>query len=311
VYVEAKIVAVTADDRLRLAFENQLINANGTGGVLNTNFGLGSFASGATQPLLQQKTVSASLSGFTAAVIRSDQVPIVMRALANETDSRIVASPQLLVDDNEEAEVTSVDSQPVPTRIVRDGGSDSGNDVVTSDREVEAGTTLKVTPQISDGGSLKLKYEIELSSFTGEGTNDLPPPRQVNTVKSESVTVPHDSTVVVGGLVVDQKTKSVAKVPLLGDIPLFGLLFQDRNTGNRQTVLYIFLTPKILRDENFQDARLLTKGPQSRAGLPEDIPVMMPTTVEIITQEDLEARFGPAEVVEPAAEETPAQSGGR
>jgi type II secretory pathway component GspD/PulD (secretin) len=199
----------------------------------------------------------------------------------------------------------------VPTRIVRDGGSDSGNDVVTSDREVEAGTTLKVTPQISDGGSLKLKYEIELSSFTGEGTNDLPPPRQVNTVKSESVTVPHDSTVVVGGLVVDQKTKSVAKVPLLGDIPLFGLLFQDRNTGNRQTVLYIFLTPKILRDENFQDARLLTKGPQSRAGLPEDIPVMMPTTVEIITQEDLEASFGPAEVVEPAAEETPAQSGGR
>ncbi|MFN9992298.1 MAG: secretin N-terminal domain-containing protein [Phycisphaerales bacterium] len=159
VYVEAKIVAVTADDRLRLAFENQLINANGTGGVLNSNFGLGSLT-GTTaqpQPLLAQKLVSGALTGFTAAVIKNDQVPIVMRALANETDSRIVASPQLLVDDNEEAEVTSVDSQPVPTRIVRDSGSSTGNDVVTSDREIEAGTTLKVTPQISDGGSLRLK----------------------------------------------------------------------------------------------------------------------------------------------------------
>jgi type II secretory pathway component GspD/PulD (secretin) len=293
VYVEAKIVAVTADDRLRLAFETQLTNANGAGGVLNTNFGLGSFADG-DQPLLTPKSVTPSLSGFTAAVIRSDYVPFVMRALGNETDSRIIASPQLLVDDNEEAEVTSVDSQPVPTRIVRDsGGSGNNNDVVTSDREVEAGTTLKVTPQISEGGYLRLKYEIELSSFTGEGTADLPPPRQVNTISSESVTVPHDSTVVVGGLVVNTKTKSVAKVPLLGDIPLFGLLFQDRSTGSRQTVLYIFLTPKILRDPNFLDAYLLTKGPQSRVELDPDIPVMMPTTVEIMTPEELESKYGP------------------
>jgi type II secretion system protein D len=321
VYVEAKIVAVTADDRLRLAFENQLINANGTGGVLNSNFGLGT-VTGSTakpQPLLAQKLVSGALTGFTAAVIRNDQVPVVMRALANETDSRIVASPQLLVDDNEEAEVTSVDSQPVPTRIVRDSGSSTGNDVVTSDREIEAGTTLKVTPQISDGGSLRLKYEIELSSFTGEGTNDLPPPRQRNNVKSESITVPHDATVVVGGLVVDSKTKSIAKVPLLGDIPLFGALFQDRNKGNRQTVLYIFLTPRILRDENFQDALLLTKGPQARAGIDPDIPPMVPTSVEIISQEQLEAMFGESPKQEPQNEqpaspsttESTPESGGR
>jgi hypothetical protein len=105
--------------------------------------------------------------------------------------------------------------------------------------------------------------------------------------------VPHDSTVVVGGLVVNTKTKSVAKVPLLGDIPLFGLLFQDRSTGSRQTVLYIFLTPKILRDPNFLDAYLLTKGPQSRVELDPDIPVMMPTTVEIMTPEELESKYGP------------------
>lgn len=277
VYVEARIVAVTADDRLRLAFETQLINASGTGGVLNTNFGLGSFASG--QPINTPKLVPGGLSGLTAAIIKSDQVPIIMNALANETDSRIVSTPQLLVDDNEEAEVVSVDTQPVATISRGTGGQ---GDIITSDREVEAGTRLTVTPQISEGGYLRLKYEIELSSFTGEARENLPPPTQRNTLKAESITVPSDSTVVVGGLVVDADTNTVVKVPLLGDIPLLGLLFSDTRTGDRSTRIYVFLTPRILREPNFADLRLLTRGPSRAAGVPGEIPDMRPTRIDVI-----------------------------
>lgn len=280
VYVEAKIVAVNADDRLRTAFETQLINANATGGVFTQSFGLANYGSGSN--ITTRPTVNA-LTGFTAAIIRNDMVPVVMTALANETDSRIISNPQLLVDDNEEAEVVSLDQQPTST-ISR--GTTGQSDLVTAGDYAQAGTTLRVTPQISDGGYMRLKYEIQLSSFTGEGQvvggTTLPPPRQENTIKSNSITVPSDSTVVVGGLVVDSKTKTVAKIPLLGDIPLLGLLFQDRSTGDRKTVLYVFLTPRVLRDPTFQDLKLLTRGPRATVGLPEDTPPLAPSKMEIV-----------------------------
>jgi type II secretion system protein D len=298
VYIEARIVAVTADDRLRVSFENQLINANGSGGVLNSNFGLGSLPT-TGQPLLGQKLVSGGLSGFTAAVIRSDQVPIVMRALANETDSRIISTPQLLVDDNTEATVASIDKIPVQS-ISR--GDNNDRDTITFDRSEEAGTTLTVKPQIADAGYLRLEYELELSSFTSEGSATQPPSSQVNTLSSESITVPDDSTVVVGGLVLDANNRTTARIPLLGKIPLLGALFGDTNKGDRQTVLYVFLTPRILRDPNFADLRLLTKGPTERAKLPspENLPPLTPRMMEIISTSKGEVFSQPARVPGPA-----------
>lgn len=280
VYIEAKIVAVTTDDKLRTAFESQLINAAGTGGVFTQSFGLASYAAGG---ILAPPTVN-PFTGFTGAVIRNDMVPIVMTALANETDSRIISNPQLLVDDNEEAEVVSIDTQ--PTTTISRGSTGGSGDIVTQGEAAEAGTTLHVKPQISGGGHLRLEYNITLSSFTGQGEivggTRLSPPTQVNTITASSVTIPSDYTIVVGGLVVDSKSKTIAKIPFLGDIPLLGLLFQDRSTGNRKTVLYVFLTPKILRDPTFNDLKLLTRGPQDRVNLDLDVPDLVPSTAEIV-----------------------------
>ncbi|MDX2147791.1 MAG: secretin N-terminal domain-containing protein [Planctomycetota bacterium] len=279
VYIEAMIVALTADDTTRLAFETQLINANGTGGVINTNFGLSSFPTPGS--LTTRKVPSTGLAGFTGAVIKSDQVPIIINAIKRETDSRIISTPQLLVDDNEEAEVVSVNTEPIPQ--VNRGTSGQG-DIITSGGEAEAGTTLRVTPQISEGGYLRLKYEIELSSFTGESQNNLPPPAQRNNIKADSVTVPSDSTIVVGGLVLDSNTRSIAKVPLLGDIPLIGLLFQDRNIGKNNTTLYVFLKPRIMRDQYFRDSKLNTRGPFAASGMKDPLePPLKATYIEIVT----------------------------
>ncbi len=279
VYVEAKIVAVTADDRLRLAFEQQLINAQGTGGVLNTNFGLGSITGALTDP----KTVSTGLGGFTAAIIKSDQVPIAMTALANNSDTRVIANPQLLVDDNEEAEVVSLDRQPTST-ISR--GTSGQQDIVTAGEYAEAGTTLRVTPQISSGGYLRLKYDIELSSFTGEGVvvggTTLPPPQQKNNIKSASITIPSNFTVVVGGIVVDTNSKTIAKIPLLGDIPILGYLFGDHRDRDSKTVLYVFLTPRILRDPTFQDLAILSEGPQKAVLLEQEELRLTPASIDLV-----------------------------
>lgn len=277
VYIQAKIVAVTMSEDFRLAFETQLVNANGTGGAFNTNFGL--TGAGSSTSITTPKPVSQGLPGFTFALLKSDQVPIVMTALQKNVDTKILSQPQLLVDDNEEASIASVDQQPTTTTSLGDSGS---RDVTSFGEYVEAGTTFTVTPQISSGGYLRMEYEIKLSSFTGTGTNGVPPPKQENTVKSKSITVPTGTTVVIGGLEVSTKGNTVVKVPLLGDIPLLGLLFSDTNKNDRKTMLYIFLTPTIMDDPNFDSLRLLTRGPQAASGLKSDEPSMTPSTIEFV-----------------------------
>jgi type II secretory pathway component GspD/PulD (secretin) len=276
VYVEAKIVVVNWTDDLRLAFETQLINAGGKGGVLNTNFGLSSFGTGGA--ITTAKTVSTALGGFTGALINSDYVPIIMTALQREVDGRILATPQLLMDDNEESKLVSVDQQPTTVTTLTTGN----NQVPTTSfgNYVDAGTELTITPQISDGGYLRMKYHIKLSSFTGTGTNGVPPPRQENTLDSESVTVPSDMTIILGGLTLDQKGRTQVKIPLIGDIPILGQLFKDDNRNDRKTTLYVFLTPRIMRDPNFLDLRLKTRGPRSNAMLADDFPPLTPTMID-------------------------------
>lgn len=274
VYIETRIVAVTWSDDLRIAFENQLINANGTGGLLNTNFGLSSFGTNGT--LKQPKSVATGLGGATLALIKSDQVPIIMTALAKETDSRIVSSPQILVDDNEEASIDSVDKVPYAQT------NQSTSTTTTSlGGTSEAGTKLKVKPQISEGGYLRMKYEAELSSFTGAATQGLPPPSQNNNVKADAVTVPSDFTIVVGGLTYDSTTKNYDRVPFIGDIPLLGRLFGDTKDNKRKTTLYIFMTPRIMRDPNFMDMKLMTEGPQAKSNIPKHLPDLRPSSIEM------------------------------
>ncbi len=273
VYLECKIIAVSWSDDLRVAFETQLINANGTGGLLQTNFGLTTIG----DDILQARTVRPNLQGFTSAIIKSEYVPIVMTALQTKADTRILSSPALLVDDNESAEIATVEQQPYSTTQVTTGSPNT----TSFGGYAEAGTTLSIKPHIAEDGYLRLFYDAELSTFTGNGTNGLPPPKQTNNIGSDSITLPSDTTVIVGGINIDTKRTTRIQVPLLGDIPLIGHLFQDYNDTDRITTLYIFITPRILRDTNFADLRLLTEGPQAKSKLAPDVPDLEPTAIDI------------------------------
>jgi type II secretory pathway component GspD/PulD (secretin) len=274
VFVKAQIVAVTASDRFRLAFETQLINANGEGGVVNTNFGLTNVPAGGGN-ILDPKVVGLGLSGITGAVILNDYVPIVINALQRDVDARVVATPQLLVDDNEEASITSIEIQ--PTQVVSQGGDTT---VTGTGEPAEAGTTLTITPHISDG-YIHAEIEITLSNFIGEPTSDgLPPPSQERTLTAGSVTIPNGMTIVVGGLTFENISDTILKVPLLGDIPLIKYLFRDTSKNSDRTTLYVFLTPQIMRDPNFVDLALISKGPQAAAEINPDIPELHPQIID-------------------------------
>ena len=126
------------------------------------------------------------MPALTAAVINSKYVPVIITALQNNTNGRVLATPQLLVDANEEAEVSSVNR--VPTQVTT---QTAGAPNVTSvGPDAEAGTRLTVTPNISES-AVKLAIDIEQSTFIGSPASaGLPPPSLVNNISSASVTIP-------------------------------------------------------------------------------------------------------------------------
>ena len=276
VYIEAKIVSVTANEDFRLAFEYQLINAGGAGGAFNFNSGLGTFGEDGT--FLDPKQVNTGLPALTAAIINSDYVPIIINALQRDVNARVLATPQLLVDDNEPAQVASVEVQ--QSRVVQVNTGSPNTE--TAGAPQEAGTTLEVTPHISRGGYVRLEYKIEQSRFLGPSLDGIPADQLRNSISGDSVTVPQDTTVVVGGLRLSSSGDTIVKIPLLGDIPLIGHLFRDTNKNDRSTILYVFLTPRILQEPTIQDLTLLTRGPQAEVNEVQMIPMLEPLLIEVV-----------------------------
>lgn len=269
VYINAKIVAVTASDDFQLAFETQLTNLFGEGIDINTAFGLSTLSNISTA-----KTVATGLTGLTAAVVKSNYVPIIIHALETTTDTRILSSPSLMVNDNEKAKIERVDQQPTTT-------SNQGTATTTTSFAgyEDAGTDLEITPRIS-GNLVTLEIVSNLSAFEGTGSNGIPPARNKASIDNKAVTVPSDMTVVIGGITLSNRTDTVRKLPLLGDIPLVGYLFRDTSKVSRKTVLYIFITPRIVQDPNFEDLRLLTTGPQIESEVAPDLPKLKPVLVD-------------------------------
>jgi len=272
VYVEAKILAVSNTRDFRLAVEGQL-----QAGQFQTQTAFGLGTTGTAGAFTDAKLPLPGAGGYTASLIKSNYVPFILNAIETNTDGRILSSPQLLANDNEEAEIISVEEQPTSTTTI---GRTS--DQTSFGGFQQAGTTLRVTPSISEAGYIRLAYEIELSNFTGSGTNGLPPPKNTRNVRSKSVTIPTDTTIVVGGITVTDTRNTIVKIPLLGDVPWVGHLFRNTNKIKNDQVLYVFITPRILNDRNFADLRLLTAGPQRDAGIPLDIPELSPTTIDLL-----------------------------
>jgi len=267
VYIEATIVAVSDTDAFRLAIESQFLDLNGSGegGGVRTNFGLSSL-----DMFTNSTAVATGLPGVTAALIKDDYVPFIISATQRDSNSRVIATPQLLVDDNSEATVLTSQEVPYQTTIASDISERTTFEFVTAE------TSLTVTPQISAGGTIRMDYGILLEAFNGTALEGAPPPKQTNEISGESVTVPSDSTVVIGGLVVENNGETVVRVPLLGDIPLVGHLFRDTRKDGSKTTLYVFLKPRVLRNPTLRDYRLITQGPQAASGLKYDIPELPP-----------------------------------
>ncbi len=267
VMLEAYLVSLSESQSRDLGIELERLTSIGNANVrLASLFGLSS-ASGNTR-------VVGDSAGGTASVLNPGEFSVIVKALETVTSGRSLSLPKVLVNNNETANFSSVLQQPFATT----NASSSQVTTTTFGGTQDAGTTIQVRPQIAEGDHLVLQYSLTLSSFSGSGSNGLPPPRQQNNVSS-TATIPDGHTVVVGGLELTGESDTDKRVPLLGDIPLLGELFKNRSTGTTKTKFFVFIRANVMRDATFSDLKYVSEKDAGRAAIDDGWPVVEPRVI--------------------------------
>lgn len=196
----------------------------------------------------------AAASYFTFGTLDFTALKAVFDFLKTRSDTKLVANPRIVTLNNQEASINVGRKVPLPTYTI---DATTGVTTVSGWQELNVGVNLKVTPQVNPAGYIKLKLSPKVDEFTGEWIGTLQDRRPITSTREASteVQIKDGQTVVIGGLVKNKTTKSVKKIPILGDIPILGLFFTREVAGTEanpreQTDLLIFVTARIIKDTN-------------------------------------------------------------
>ena len=224
-----------------------------------------------------------------------DDVSVSMNALAEEGRVEILSRPSILTRNNREA-LISVGSL-VP--FMQTGNVNSVTGVQIPQYEYEPiGISLRVTPYITPHGLVELSLFPEISETTGdkiEVSEGLQLPVFATRSAQTVVVTPNGKTVIIGGLMQDNKVETIRKVPLLGDIPILGTLFRHKEMKDTKTELLIFLTPFIVQNPN--DLVSLTE--QERSGSTVKAGTKSGESLDNFLNTDTERKFIEALPIEP------------
>lgn len=199
---------------------------------------------------------------------------VVLNAIANSADANVLSTPHIIAMDNVQAEITV--GQNIPLQTSGLGGSlgsslsslagaagqsgaaglsglaglaglsSLGGGFGGGVQRQNVGTTIRITPHINDSGEIRMEIEEEISEAGApQGTLGVVPINQ--RIAKTQVVVRDQQTIVIGGLMRDRVSTTEEKIPILGDIPLLGVLFRRQSTTNEKTNLMLFMTPYIIR----------------------------------------------------------------
>lgn len=208
--------------------------------------------------LISSKTTNLTVLGSdgTTSTVTIPAFSAFLSALATRGETNVVATPNLLTLDNEEATMHVLSKEPIP-------GSTSFAQGVATTPSIdyqEAGLELKIKPQITEGDMVLLEIEQKLANFVQASfsTQLNAPAKKERKVKTVVVTE-NGQTVVLAGLMDDIHSRTKRKIPLLGDIPLLGFLFSTTTNSLSKSNLLIFITPHIIKDRTDFSAILKKK----------------------------------------------------
>lgn len=270
VLVEATVVAIDTTDGFSLGVE--ISHSDKLGGRRGRVLNFSSFGLSTPDPSTGALTLKPGI-GFNGALISADIADVVIQALETDDRVKVVSRPSVLVNDNAKATLLSENEEPFAS-------VNASTTVATTSFAgySSAGTNITITPQISEGDHLKLEYEITLSSFGDDGSASLPPSRQKNSLASEA-TIPNGHTIVVGGLTRENFTDLIDRVPVLGRVPVLEYLFSNRSMETRKSTLFVFIRAVILRDDKFEDLKVLSGDAAGQSELAGDYPASEPVEI--------------------------------
>lgn len=271
VLIECTLVTLDTTDNASLGVEiSGMASIDGTDIIAFSSFGLSRVGTARGGDLGKLTLIPGM--GFNGTVISSDVADLVVKALVSSGRAEVISAPKILVNDNTTGSLTSVQEAPF-TSI------NASTTVATTSFAgyASAGTTIALTPHISEGDFLQLEYTVSLNAFTGESDSEAgtPPPRQTNQLQSK-VTIPDGSTIVVGGLNRKNTSSTVDAVPILGEIPILKYLFSSTDTRESTSTLFVFIRPIILRDDRFAELKFFSRRDAQAAKLAPEYPVSAP-----------------------------------
>jgi general secretion pathway protein D len=270
VYIESMIVKVDANKAADIGFQWQAVSSktdSRVAGFGGTNFGKGtnniitlsgSLSNGATG---LTALAASPPSGFNIGILRQfgdlTTLGTLARFLETQANGNVLSTPNLMALDNEEAKIVIGQNVPFITGSFSNAGTGTAgiNPFQTIERK-DVGLTLRVKPQIGEGGNVRLTIYQENSSVVAGASSSAGPTTDKSAIET-TVTVDDGQILVLGGLLKDEYTGDVSKVPLLGDIPLLGRLFRSDSRTRTKTNLMVFLRPVVMRTQ--QAASSLTQ----------------------------------------------------
>ena len=262
VYIESMIVEVNADKLSEFG-----VQWAGLSGNSNSSYRVGggtSFATDSGNNIISLNNLANATgttqptppgAGLTLGVFKQLAngklgLGAIAHALGSDGDSNILSTPNMITLDNEVATIKVGQNVPIVTGSYTNTAGTAGNPFTTVDRK-DVGITLKVRPQISEGGTIKLAIYNESSSIDNSVTSNSGLILK-NRVIETNILADDGQVLILGGLIQDDTSEGIEKVPGLGDIPLIGNLFKYQKRSRKKTNLMVFLRPVVVRNREQQ-----------------------------------------------------------
>jgi len=254
VLIEAIVAEVALDAERKLGFEwtwteSRHLGQEDTTGTIGTGFGLSDETLG-----LRYAIAGTSLSTLLHALVTDDKVTI-------------LSTPRIFTSNNREAEINISTQTPYVASVRTTETSET-----YSVQYLDVGVILRVTPQIALDGTVTMQVTQEANELLGflDIGGQVKAPTVARRSAQATIRVADGQTVILGGIISDNTSRSMKKVPFLGDLPLLGNLFRRSTVTSKKSELLVFLTPKVVRTP--EEASALTRSEQAKSIVP------LPTT---------------------------------
>lgn len=239
VLIEVTVAEVTLDDSLQYGVQYFLNSRGGGSNNVSGLLTLGSSTSG----------IAPTVPGFSLSLTAANLQPrIILDALAQLTQTKVISTPRLLVLDNQTARLQVGDVVPIITQSAASAVTSSPL-VLSNVQYKETGVVLEVTPRINANGAVTMDINQSVSDVVPTTTSTINSPTFSQRRLTSTISVKSGNAILLGGLIQDQDNRNSAGIPFLHEIPVLGALFGNRNNALARTELIIFLTPTVLASD--------------------------------------------------------------